>query len=189
MEGRTIARPNSPTCIAQRTRRSCFNGGPDNCPAKPPRPGQGRRPSMLASMEGRTIARPNPGLQGWPMWSKCALQWRAGQLPGQTITVEASMDFLFRLQWRAGQLPGQTRRGAVDGGQPGDASMEGRTIARPNGTRHDEEAVEGYASMEGRTIARPNFIAYMAGPTCRSGFNGGPDNCPAKQRRGITRRT
>ena len=66
-------------------RRWCFNGGPSNCPAKPARPDHAGGPELLASMEGRAIARPN-----WATWREqpCQrpLQWRAEQLPGQTRT-------------------------------------------------------------------------------------------------------
>ena len=151
-------------CPAKHTRRriracplSAFNGGPDNCPAKPP-----KLPKL-----------PKP---------KKPLQWRAGQLPGQTSLMSSVPLATVRyLQWRAGQLPGQTgirrrssrgRRGPFNGGPDNcpaklafgvavvaagaDPSMEGRTIARPNHPL--DEAIEIYhdPSMEGRTIARPN---------------------------------
>ena len=64
------------------------------------------------------------------------------------------------------------------------ASMEGRAIARPNGTEHAARSPEGVcnASMEGRAIARPNRVPrHGAQPARRHGFNGGPGNCPAKQ--------
>ena len=112
-----------------------FNGGPGNCPAK------------------RGQARIRRALQR-------RLQWRAGQLPGQTVTLTTEVLGLrspfnggpgncpaklewpeYRLdgsctllQWRAGQLPGQTRR----------------------------------LFRRRRRIFDP--------------FNGGPGNCPAKQR-------
>ena len=59
MEGRTIARPNQTVYVDPPYRNSTFNGGPDNCPAK------------LSCTWTVTFAR-------------CTLQWRAGQLPGQT---------------------------------------------------------------------------------------------------------
>ena len=59
-------------------------------------------------MEGRAIARPNTCAS--PIC--CAtqsLQWRAGQLPGQTNPGQARPGhYTCPLQWRAGQLPGQT---------------------------------------------------------------------------------
>ena len=70
------------------------------------------------------------------------LQWRAGQLPGQTRTWQTDLTDGFNrpltclaLQWRAGQLPGQTGeelagRRCWTTRQP---SMEG---ARPDVTRH-----------------------------------------------------
>ena len=87
MEGRAIARPNN---------RSCEVALGERAP----------------SMEGRAIARPNmikPGAR--PCRVNC-LQWRAGQLPGQTrwATMNAAR-LTRRLQWRAGQLPGQTSNG------------------------------------------------------------------------------
>ena len=58
-------------------------------------------------MEGRTIARPN--------------------MSGDTARAAAEF-----LQWRAGQLPGQTSYGCAKAGMGDKPSMEGRTIARPN---------------------------------------------------------
>ena len=108
-------------------------------------------------MEGRTIARPNGGrgMQQHP--PALVLQWRAGQLPGQTsmlVSMSTKVLACFNggpdncpakrhlarpfwrscnvLQWRAGQLPGQTGDAIVSDLYIGDASMEGRTIARPN---------------------------------------------------------
>ena len=109
MEGRTIARPDQmtlPTVAAtagglqwragqlpgQTTaparlgrRRASFNGGPDNCPARLGVPRHRHADDGRPSMEGRTIARPD-----WLRVSECwetdlDLQWRAGQLPGQTL--------------------------------------------------------------------------------------------------------
>ena len=77
-----------------------FNGGPDNCPARPG-PQRSQRDMKLTS-----------------------LQWRAGQLPGQTRRSGVSMRG--SLQWRAG--PASTGRGSA-AELP---SMEGRTIARPD---------------------------------------------------------
>ena len=59
-------------------------------------------------MEGRAIARPNraEGVERLPQFS---LQWRAGQLPGQTRRrLVGGAQQRSVLQWRAGQLPGQT---------------------------------------------------------------------------------
>ena len=70
-------------------RTSTFNGGPGNCPAKRIR-ADGRQSLRDPSMEGRAIARPNyealAAAGGLPM----VLQWRAGQLPGQTSWPRAS---------------------------------------------------------------------------------------------------
>ena len=94
----------------------------------------GMRVHYHASMEGRAIARPNTKLPTIEV-RLTPLQWRAGQLPGQTgvtIPPARSMPTSFnggpgncpakpavqtgrlmgsrQLQWRAGQLPGQTAR-------------------------------------------------------------------------------
>ena len=85
-----------------------FNGGPDNCPARPGRQtGQPRR-RHSASMEGRTIARPDFATESPSTEMPKLLQWRAGQLPGQTVLLLATDSDEKPLQWRAGQLPGQT---------------------------------------------------------------------------------
>ena len=132
MEGRAIARPNrraqSPTCSG-----GCrFNGGPGNCPAK--RRVTERHDGLPsgASMEGRAIARPNKILLLASPWMSMSLQWRAGQLPGQTCQARLSTTPNHPLQWRAGQLPGQTPRSRPHLLGPAGASMEGRAIARPN---------------------------------------------------------
>ena len=204
MEGRTIARPNTASprgcrrrsprfnggpdnCPAKPTSRRrgrcswpCFNGGPDNCPAKRHEQGDTGRVAQLASMEGRTIARPNsPAARVtdlrtfWLQWragqlpgqtlvdvgaprDAIELQWRAGQLPGQTSIPAGMPATVSALQWRAGQLPGQTRRRPRRPPRSRGASMEGRTIARPNPGPPAPEDAAVLASMEGRTIARPN---------------------------------
>ena len=204
MEGRTIARPNQLRPTGPRPHSSGFNGGPDNCPAKraPLVINYARR--YIASMEGRTIARPNFFCAERLGLSSMPLQWRAGQLPGQTHIVE--------------DVPHTVTV----------ASMEGRTIARPNTADQRRGRADHRASMEGRTIARPNDVCgrplpcryqlqwragQLPGQTLRGvraarralrlqwragqlpgqtlsdcpprgqrrrGFNGGPDNCPAK---------
>ena len=155
---------------------------------------------LRPSMEGRTIARPDQSGCGEPATRRrLALQWRAGQLPGQTCLRRMSPITLPRarrpsmegrtiarpdqraqviagatslaLQWRAGQLPGQTRRDAVATSPHLIPSMEGRTIARPETYRCTPPSMEGRTaarldklratllpSMEGRTIARPDSL-------------------------------
>ena len=58
MEGRTIVRPGHMVPRMPHPRTTNFNGGPDNCPARP----------GVSVEAGRRI---------------CRLQWRAGQLSGQ----------------------------------------------------------------------------------------------------------
>ena len=187
MEGRAIARPNASCALVDEGRRAPtrFNGGPGNCPAK-----LGTCPTTGDGTRSR-------------------LQWRAGQLPGQTWRPEALPRPVVRepsLQWRAGQLPGQTAEPARGpsgrllcfNGGPGNCP------AKPNlGGMEDHVTI---ASMEGRAIARPNHTSAVAsivrepslqwragqlpGQTCRRRpvahlrpcFNGGPGNCPAKHR-------
>ena len=113
--------------------RVAFNGGPGNCPAKPEPHKERLAVQVDPSMEGRAIARPNfvpkarnggysdAAFNGGP--GNCpakpcslptrtttftTLQWRAGQLPGQTIGAKQGVTVGGDLQWRAGQLPGQT---------------------------------------------------------------------------------
>ena len=146
------------------------------------------RRDELTSMEGRTIARPNLLAASWAMLM-AILQWRAGQLPGQTVTVTMTDSTPTALQWRAGQLPGQTVQQLVHRDARELTSMEGRTIARPNKVCVTGAASCVFTSMEGRTIARPNWAGRASRSRRRRHFNGGPDNCPAKPvtRRGVYR--
>ena len=85
MEGRAIARPN---------RRGSH--------------GQDRQ-SHQPSMEGRAIARPNFIAYIEAIWSKDpSMEGRAIARPNYHSTFPVN-GLSFYLQWRAGQLPGQTR--------------------------------------------------------------------------------
>ena len=77
-------------------------------------------------------------------------------MPGQTSSMRDNLMAEPRLQWRAGQLPGQTRHDAAWRPPAPAASMEGRTIARPDGSCEPLLHSWPGASMEGRTIARPD---------------------------------
>ena len=154
MEGRAIARPNPAVTPSSCISKSPFNGGPGNCPAKP----EALEPVddvVFPSMEGRAIARPNLS-QSRSSADTARLQWRAGQLPGQTRDPRPRHGHIHRLQWRAGQLPGQTRKQCRDCGVPSylqwrAGQLPGQTIYnRPKNRRGR------YPSMEGRAIARPN---------------------------------
>ena len=131
MEGRAIARPNKSTL----TRRNL---------------------SQQPSMEGRAIARPNDLGASLKALEGLRLQWRAGQLPGQTSHRAGCCACGTALQWRAGQLPGQTITSVFSSAWDGIPSMEGRAIARPNQFGADLHPVGAEPSMEGRAIARPN---------------------------------
>ena len=206
MEGRAIARPNliaigtcwsetgelqwragqlpGQTILVHHLEDSAddrFNGGPGNCPAKPDEDKLGVRPAM--SFNGGPGNCPAKRVSGEdsPRREEM-LQWRAGQLPGQTSWPVFSISMLrssfnggpgncpakpwtpsvgdaqyITLQWRAGQLPGQTYVVTPICGQCADASMEGRAIARPNSPSYGLQSYGvARASMEGRAIARPN---------------------------------
>ena len=109
-----------------------------------------------ASMEGRAIARPNGSSTPATASENLRLQWRAEQLPGQTMRCASCSTWKSTLQWRAEQLPGQTSAGRIDIHPAIRASMEGRAIARPNDSRRLLHDYRRDASMEGRAIARPN---------------------------------
>ena len=129
--------------------RNAFNGGPGNCPARRgPRVAAYPHMATVPSMEGRAIARPDKS------WS-AFLQWRAGQLPGQTWVCDRAGS-AYRLQWRAGQLPGQTcdhRR----------SPLQWRAGQLPGQTSD---------GAPGQT--RPSAVIRLCS------FNGGPGNCPAR---------
>ena len=158
-----------------------FNGGPGNCPAKPARRRRATADtSTFNGGPGNCPAKPPRS----PPWSSgpLSLQWRAGQLPGQTVvvTVRFGSELLPSMEGRAIARPNglPARRGvprlvAPFNGGPGNCpakrdllfnqkrdgspSMEGRAIARPNDP--DLAHLVGrnmWPSMEGRAIARPN---------------------------------
>ena len=128
-------------------------------------------------------------------------------MPGQTQLDRIRSKKAKDLQWRAGQLPGQTVRGSTDRRAERDPSMEGRTIARPDdptGCRHVPagtflqwragqlpgqthviiQDAEGILYLQWRAGQLPGQTALCE--LCeryRSAFNGGPDNCPARPAR------
>ena len=127
-------------------------------------------------MEGRTIVRPDVGrccktdlslqwragqLSGQTRQAikqskrPILLQWRAGQLSGQTSFDPQPATASTLLQWRAGQLSGQTRILILNLGET-NPSMEGRTIVRPDTVRPRLDLHRQHPSMEGRTIVRPD---------------------------------
>ena len=114
-------------------------------------------PGVLASMEGRAIARPN--------------QYRALEDTGPT----------YSLQWRAEQLLGQTVRGVCEGRSPHFSFNGGPSNCSAKLGRLVEGVLDRMgASMEGRAIARPNRETPPALEPSGHGFNGGPSNCSAK---------
>ena len=74
MEGRAIARPNVEVLLSDLLVQE------------------------VASMEGRAIARPNAPVPISPICIRRALQWRAGQLPGQTTWHANSVRRVYLLQ-------------------------------------------------------------------------------------------
>ena len=197
------ARPEREPC---RPRCRCpFNGGPDNCPARLLLRCGRCLGARLPSMEGRTIARPDHVLQAIAdATSPPSMEGRTIARPDESeMTVESSV--IKSLQWRAGQLPGQTvtprpelspLHAAFNGGPDNcparldkgvrevatllGPSMEGRTIARPDQVVDRCDGGRRLPSMEGRTIARPDPARRWGGPRRAAAFNGGPDNCPAR---------
>ena len=94
-------------------------------------------------MKGRAIARPNPilGAHDARDAHRPSMEGRAIARPNQSHT-SAEWSALLALQWRAGQLPGQTTAFATGWtfGRP--PSMEGRAIARPNLSGRETTVVE-----------------------------------------------
>ena len=85
-----------------------------------------------ASMEGRAIARPNTTTGGHDWRDVLLLQWRAGQLPGQTrLRGDMTGGTCSYFNGGPGNCPAKPLDIAVGPHAPG-ASMEGRAIARPN---------------------------------------------------------
>ena len=207
MEGRAIARPNPAARAFAALGQEASMEGRAIARPNPAMAGLCFEPLASASMEGRAIARPNlpEAVRVVKVYDR--LQWRAGQLPGQTELAypHRGGDPLASMEGRAIARPNLPLE-EVSGDYRARASMEGRAIARPNaGERVAAPQTGAPASMEGRAIARPNRLRFLAisaptvslqwragqlpGQTCvaqcrrtptPSGFNGGPGNCPAK---------
>ena len=159
MEGRAIARPNEPREPRPLERLYRFNGGPGNCPAKPDQTGSAKKEAR-ASMEGRAIARPNPAAPTWAPPTATLLQWRAGQLPGQTSLRE---------------LGAAPRLRCFNGGP-------GNCPAKPRPTRSGRRRQPSFNGGPGNCPAKPAGTGPARVPISvrQPSFNGGPGNCPAK---------
>ena len=178
MEGRTIARPNTTPRTGLTTGTGYFNGGPDNCPAKPPpprcaTPGPTHFNGGPDNCPAKPTARRCRGRRAAPHFNGGPDNCPAKRLvAGTEYTVTV-------LQWRAGQLPGQTRGAVARILRPGCTSMEGRTIARPNGGPTSAAASD--CELQWRAGQLPGQTSASARHRWRRrNFNGGPDNCPAK---------
>ena len=159
MEGRTIVRPDPSTGPLSAPTGLCFNGGPDNCPARPRSEPDPQVTGHDASMEGRTIVRPDSA-GSWPTSSG---KWGFNGGPDNCPARREQKKYF---------------------GPKLSASMEGRTIVRPDSVDRGPVTVGvGHASMEGRTIVRPDKGRSISVGLNVNGFNGGPDNCPARPRR------
>ena len=184
-----------------------FNGGPGNCPAKLGVGAALQQRPPLASMEGRAIARPNEIWRSTSTEAMAALQWRAGQLPGQTAQRRCAWWNRHR-RWCFNGGPGNcpakqmlphrpSASGCSFNGGPGNcpskpvwwpvsgvgylvASMEGRAIARPNTVGPDGRA-RSLARLQWRAGQLPGQTRESRSRQCLYRcFNGGPGNCPAK---------
>ena len=166
MEGRAIARPNSgpapqllqgaPSMEAgqlpgqpgdvlhQRGRRYPFNGGPGNCPAKPHRSAvetSSRRRSRVPSMEGRAIARPNPGQSksSHTLNRMITFNGGPGNCPAKPLRLYRCHRRVGPFNGGPGNCPAKQHWGSKSAGvaMSGRPSMEGRAIARPNTNSSD----------------------------------------------------
>ena len=141
--------------------RSPFNGGPDSCPAKRAPAGPGQRLRDPPSMEGRTAVRPNwPPVQVAPRIGRF-LQWRAGQLSGQTsVSVRPSALNSGSFNGGPDSCPAKPRHAVTRAGHPPSVSFNGGPGQLSGQTaRWATHAIPTSLqppSMEGRTAVRPN---------------------------------
>ena len=156
MEGRTIVRPGPPPVATTRRVPTCFNGGPDNCPAR-----RGCR---------RTLDTSRFGFNGGPDNCPARPQHPSRRTPPPSSFNGGPDNCPARLQRHCVGLVGERFA----------ASMEGRTIVRPGPNLVSERSATPFASMEGRTIVRPGRRPRNERHTRHARFNGGPDNCPAR---------
>ena len=181
MEGRAIARPNLLAAACSSTAEPPSMEG--RAIARPNCSEHGREiPDESPSMEGRAIARPNRRLGRQPAQLR-----DVPSMEGRAIARPNLEDFrrtirvVDRLQWRAGQLPGQTRRpghsvrrlSAPFTGGPGNCPAK-RGCCGPTPARTSS----AFNGGPGNCPAKPVAVARLTRPP--SPFNGGPGNCPAK---------
>ncbi len=180
MEGRTIVRPGRHSGGALPPGPTCFNGGPDNCPARPAGlVGIADKNTALQWRAGQLSGQAIDLLTGDT--SGDMLQWRAGQLSGQAGFSTAVSGAASRLQWRAGQLSGQARLERQPPPDRPDSFNGGpdNCPARRNdgcGARGSCESFNGGPDNCPARLHKPSDL----GAQSDSGFNGGPDNCPAR---------
>ena len=84
MEGRTIVRPDVVKKAVWYMRSWTFNGGPDNCPARPCGCLNTRLREPESFNGGPDNCPARPVSDRAPLQARTLLQWRAGQLSGQT---------------------------------------------------------------------------------------------------------
>ena len=158
MEGRAIARPN-PSTPAERITHA-----------------------DLPSMEGRAIARPNLRRHRGHQPAARAFNGGPGNCPAKLAWVPYECKPVHFLQWRAGQLPGQTASDAPERGWQHEPSMEGRAIARPNSVMSRGSTVSSVNLQwrAGQLPGQTSGLFWRCGMRSAP-FNGGPGNCPAKQ--------
>ena len=151
MEDRTIARPDMR--LEPHDAESCrpFNGGPDNCPARQG-PHRHRRPTAKPFNGGPDNC---PARRSFPMEREASPPTFNGgpdNCPARRFTAGGDTHIVDCLQWRAGQLPGQTRRNRSH--RPTAESFNGgpdNCPARPATPQYAHYACTS-PSMEGRTI-------------------------------------
>ena len=108
MEGRAIARPNMAPPLPQPHRQRSFNGGPGNCPAKRrTRCHSLCRERTFNGGPGNCPAKPD--VAGFELREQPPFNGGPGNCPAKPACTALNGDLrCVTLQWRAGQLPGQT---------------------------------------------------------------------------------
>ena len=141
-------------------------------------PPAGEQP--LASMEGRTLARPDLETAMQLLTQQSGFNGGPDTRPARRVRVPLGAAAMTVLQWRAGHSPGQTTTTRQQLLIWTRASMEGRTLARPDFAKAGKICSICVASMEGRTLARPDPSFAPSHPHFLARFNGGPDTRPAR---------
>ncbi len=175
MPGERSAAPAGPS-----GRRRDFNGAPDRCPGRGPRP-RPPRPAPDTSMEPRTDARGESASQATAVLARTVqLQWSPGQMPGERSRGPWSASARRNFNGAPDRCPGRADGHGTRATPARRTSMEPRTDARGEARARIEGEPRAATSMEPRTDARGELRERAAGEHADERLQWSPGQMPGE---------